>query len=129
MMQEIKFSSPSVDAEFVLYQIFDAVQGTIIKRPSQHCKTPYMADAIIHSSAKEILAHTPSLGCCRFSRKRQPCHPLKNRVQDREKQPPCRLSIHKKETTQKSWASTPNYRNHCRALFARKLHSGSLQRP
>lgn len=72
-MQEIKFSSPSVDAEFVLYQIPDAVQGTIIKRPSQHCKTPYMADAIIHSSsgetAKEILAHTPSLGCCGLAEK------------------------------------------------------------
>ena len=47
-MQEIKFSSPSVDAEFVLYQIPEPVQGTIVKRPSQHCKTPYMADAIIH---------------------------------------------------------------------------------
>ena len=48
-MQEIKFNSPSVDTELVLYQIPEPVQGTIVKRPSQHCKTPYMADAIIHS--------------------------------------------------------------------------------
>ena len=72
-MQEIKFNSPRVDAELVLYQIPDAVQGTIVKRPSQHCKTPYMADAIIHSpsgeTAQEILAHTPSLGCCGLAEK------------------------------------------------------------
>lgn len=63
-MQEIEFSSPRVDISTVLYQIPEPVQGTIVKRPSQHCKTPYMADAIIDSSAQEILAHTPSLGCC-----------------------------------------------------------------
>lgn len=72
-MQEIKFNSPSVDTELVLYQIPEPVQGTIVKRPSQHCKTPYMADAIIHSpsgeTAKEILAHTPSLGCCGLAEK------------------------------------------------------------
>lgn len=72
-MQEIKFNSPRVDAELVLYQIPDAVQGTIVKRPSQHCKTPYMADAIINSpsgeTSQEILAHTPSLGCCGLAEK------------------------------------------------------------
>lgn len=68
-MQEIKFSSPRVDISTVLYQIPDPVQGTIVKRPSQHCKTPYMADAIIDSSAQEILAHTPSLGCCGLAEK------------------------------------------------------------
>lgn len=68
-MQEIKFSSPRVDISTVLYQIPEPVQGTIVKRPSQHCKTPYMADAIIDSSAQEILAHTPSLGCCGLAEK------------------------------------------------------------
>lgn len=64
-MQEVKLRSPSVYVELVLYQICDPVQGTIIKRPSQHCKTPYMADVVIDSeSAEEVLAHTPSLGCC-----------------------------------------------------------------
>lgn len=73
MQQEIGFSSPRVDLELVLYQIPEPVQGIIIKRPSQHCKTPYMADAVIRSSsgqtAKEVLVHTPSLGCCGLAEK------------------------------------------------------------
>ena len=44
-----------------------------MKRPSLHCKTPYMADVIIESSsgetAQEVLAHTPSLGCCGLAEK------------------------------------------------------------
>ena len=72
-MQEIKFNSPRIEMSTILYQIPEPVQGIIVKRPSQHCKTPYMADAIINSSggatAREILAHTPSLGCCGLAEK------------------------------------------------------------
>jgi len=98
-MQEIKFNSPSVDAELVLYQIPDAVQGTIIKRPSQHCKTPYMADAIINSpsekTAQEILAHTPSLGCCGLAEK--DCNVILSKIDSKTAKSSHRveLSIHK----------------------------------
>lgn len=72
-MQEIKLSTPRVEMSIVLYEIPEPVHGIIVKRPSQHCKTPYMADAIIHSpsgeTAQEILAHTPSLGCCGLAEK------------------------------------------------------------
>ena len=37
--------------------------GEIIKRPSQHCKTPYVADVSLESGVM-ILGHSPSLGCC-----------------------------------------------------------------
>lgn len=37
----------------------------IIKRPSMHCKTPYVADIII--DGKAYLAHCPALGCCGLS--------------------------------------------------------------
>lgn len=72
-MQEIKFNSPRIEMSTILYQIPEPVQGIIVNRPSQHCKTPYMADAIINSpggaTAREILAHTPSLGCCGLAEK------------------------------------------------------------
>lgn len=98
-MQEVKFNSPSVDAEFVLYQIPDAVQGTIVKRPSQHCKTPYMADAIIHSpsgeTAREVLAHTPSLGCCGLAEKDS--HVILSKIESKTAKSSHRveLSVHK----------------------------------
>lgn len=69
-MQEVNISSPKIDAECVLYQIPEPVKGTIVKRPSLHCKTPYMADVTLDSeSAEEVLAHTPSLGCCGLAEK------------------------------------------------------------
>ena len=37
-------------------------QGTVIKRPSSTCKTPYVADVKIDN--KIILAHSSALGCC-----------------------------------------------------------------
>tara|TARA_Y100000389_G_scaffold153881_1_gene154241 strand:+ start:1703 stop:2497 length:795 start_codon:yes stop_codon:yes gene_type:complete len=41
------------------------VCGKIVKRPSQHCKTPYVADVIYGDGGEsEALAHTPALGCC-----------------------------------------------------------------
>jgi len=38
-------------------------KGTIIKRPSSKCKTPYVAD-ILNEDGEEIQGHTASLGCC-----------------------------------------------------------------
>ena len=45
------------------------VKGEIIKRPSQYCKTPYVADVIQkgETSLSKTMAHTPALGCCRVS--------------------------------------------------------------
>jgi DNA-binding sugar fermentation-stimulating protein len=69
----IHIHSPRRDIAKVLYQIPEAVSGTIIKRPSLVCRSPYMADAVIYSesggTANQILAHTPSLGCCGLAEK------------------------------------------------------------
>ena len=46
----------------ILYTISQLHKGTIIKRPSAHIKTPYVADVTVDNI--EFLAHTPSLGCC-----------------------------------------------------------------
>ena len=42
----------------------DLVEGYVVKRPSRHVKTPYVADVLVGDQQKEILAHSPSLGCC-----------------------------------------------------------------
>lgn len=47
----------------------DLVEGTIVKRPSTKCKTPYVADVILKGSNEKIMAHTPALGCCGLSDK------------------------------------------------------------
>lgn len=56
-----------------MYQLPELTYGTIIKRPSATCKTPYVADVTIHNNAESdsasILAHTPALGCCGLSDK------------------------------------------------------------
>jgi|UniRef100_A0A6C0IPI6 hypothetical protein len=39
------------------------ITGTVIKRPSAYCKTPYVADVLLDNNI-EILGHSPSLGCC-----------------------------------------------------------------
>ena len=41
----------------------DLVEGLVVKRPSRHVKTPYVADVLV-GDCKEVLAHAPSLGCC-----------------------------------------------------------------
>jgi len=35
----------------------------VLKRPSQHCKSPYVADVLL-DSGEEVIVHAPSLGCC-----------------------------------------------------------------
>ena len=45
-----------------LLKLDDVCIGEIVKRPSIHIKSPYVADIIVENN--EYLAHTPSLGCC-----------------------------------------------------------------
>ena len=54
--------------ENLLFQINDICQGVISKRPSVHCKTPYVADVTLENSSS-ILGHSPSLGCCGLAEK------------------------------------------------------------
>lgn len=49
--------------ETLLFKLPTLYEVSIQKRPSQHCKTPYMADALTPTQ-EEWLIHTPSLGCC-----------------------------------------------------------------
>jgi len=47
-----------------LYTINNLIEGSVIKRPSKLCKTPYVADILPLNSDAEVLGHTASLGCC-----------------------------------------------------------------
>lgn len=49
----------------MLLNIGPLIEGTIIKRPSKHIKSPYVADVLIYDNEvqKEIIAHSASLGC------------------------------------------------------------------
>jgi DNA-binding sugar fermentation-stimulating protein len=49
---------------FLMLQIDNLIEGTVIKRPSKYIKTPYVADIIPFNSESSILGHTASLGCC-----------------------------------------------------------------
>jgi len=48
----------------LLLKIDNLCEGEIIKRPSKHIKTPYVADINICNTSTMILGHTASLGCC-----------------------------------------------------------------
>ena len=48
----------------LLLKLDNLIEGEIIKRPSKHIKTPYVADIQICSDSIMILGHTASLGCC-----------------------------------------------------------------
>lgn len=48
--------------DIVIHSIDEIVEGIIIKRPSRHIKSPYVADVMI--GGEEKLAHCPSLGLC-----------------------------------------------------------------
>ena len=49
---------------FLMLQIDNLIEGTVMKRPSKYIKTPYVADIIPFNSETSILGHTASLGCC-----------------------------------------------------------------
>jgi DNA-binding sugar fermentation-stimulating protein len=69
----IEIHSPRRDIAQVLYKIPNPTRGMITKRPSLSCRSPYIADALLYSdrgeTATQILAHTPSLGCCGLAEK------------------------------------------------------------
>ena len=48
----------------LIFKLNDLIEGEIVKRPSKHIKTPYVADIKICSTSDMILGHTASLGCC-----------------------------------------------------------------
>jgi DNA-binding sugar fermentation-stimulating protein len=48
----------------LLLKLNNLIEGEVIKRPSKHIKTPYVADIQICSDSNIILGHTASLGCC-----------------------------------------------------------------
>ena len=48
----------------MLYELNNLIEGLVVKRPSKHIKTPYVADVLPLNFSEEILAHTASLGCC-----------------------------------------------------------------
>ena len=47
----------------VLLRLNQLIEGTIVKRPSAKCKSPYVAD-ILDENGEEVIGHTASLGCC-----------------------------------------------------------------
>ena len=49
---------------FLIYILGELFVASIIKRPSRHIKSPYVADIMIDGHEDEKLGHTPSLGCC-----------------------------------------------------------------
>jgi len=59
----------------ILHSIPNVITGTVIKRPSAVCKSPYVADiqqiqmssSSSSSSIQSIVAHAPALGCCGLS--------------------------------------------------------------
>ena len=61
----INMSTENVDEiKNVLLQIPNLVKGYVMKRPSKHIKSPYVADVVLCDSNTEIIAHTAALGCC-----------------------------------------------------------------
>jgi DNA-binding sugar fermentation-stimulating protein len=53
-----------------IYRIPDTLyEAFVLKRPSAHCKTPYVADIYIPELDLTSIAHSPSLGCCGLSDK------------------------------------------------------------
>jgi DNA-binding sugar fermentation-stimulating protein len=48
----------------LILKLNNLIEGEVIKRPSKHIKTPYVADIKVCSTSNMILGHTASLGCC-----------------------------------------------------------------
>jgi len=48
----------------ILLHIPNLVKGHVMKRPSKHIKSPYVADVLLCYNNTEIIAHTAALGCC-----------------------------------------------------------------
>ena len=52
-----------------LYEIGPLFRAYIEKRPSQHCRSPYVADINILCLDEPFIAHAPALGCCGYADK------------------------------------------------------------
>ena len=48
--------------DIILHELPELVCSEVVKRPSKHIKSPYVADITI--DGHEYLGHTPALGCC-----------------------------------------------------------------
>ncbi len=50
----------------LLYKLDNLIKGAVIKRPSLFIRSPYVSDINININGftKEVLTHSPSLGCC-----------------------------------------------------------------
>jgi DNA-binding sugar fermentation-stimulating protein len=54
----------------LLMKLEGLIEGQVVKRPSQHIKSPYVADVALNEfllsdpDCGMVLAHTPALGCC-----------------------------------------------------------------
>ena len=58
-------SQNQTPSQTLLLKLDNLIEGVVIKRPSKHIKTPYVADICIDDH--EVLGHTPALGCCGLS--------------------------------------------------------------
>lgn len=78
-----------------LYRLGEVFTGEIVKRPSKLCKTPYMADVILDSDrSNEIMAHSPSLGCCGLAEKGSHVIMTSNEGKDTKSSHTIQLSIY-----------------------------------
>ncbi len=48
----------------MILELLNTHTTEVVKRPSQFCKTPYVADVRYGEEGETTLAHSPSLGCC-----------------------------------------------------------------
>ena len=55
--------------KYLLFNIGELYDGLVIKRPSLHCKTPYVADILLTENNLLTLGHSASLGCGGLSNK------------------------------------------------------------
>jgi DNA-binding sugar fermentation-stimulating protein len=73
----------STKQQTLLYKLENLVKCKIIKRPSRHIRSPYVADIVIYDTNKktyletEYLGHTASLGCCGLVEKDSICYAIK----------------------------------------------------
>jgi len=54
-----------------LYWLPTISKGKILQRPSEKCRSPYVADVLLTEEQEPVIAHAPSLGCCGYADKEQ----------------------------------------------------------
>ena len=50
-------------SSILIAKLDSLIEGEVIKRPSRHIKTPYVADVLTNNNG-ELICHSVSLGCC-----------------------------------------------------------------